>query len=350
MPSATDVAGSASEYAAELERHSVNFPGLTSEQIIHPKKHRPVTHFWRWVDLERLLVQSAEIQDVLPQGEEGAERRIIRLKNPGVEVETVTDTMSVSLQYILPGEVARAHRHTPNAFRFFLRGNAYTTVSGEKNVMSRGDLVITPFMEWHDHGNESKAPAMWMDGLDYPLVRYLESVIYERPKEQRQPIDHSGLSERRYSGVGLRPGWNVDDNPALRSLLHFRWETTERVLNELAQADDVSPHDDVILEFVNPATGRSAFNTIACCIQLIRPGVRTQAHRHTGQAVYHAFEGEGEVVIDGETHTWQQGDFFVLPHLVSHQFANTSKERALLFSIQDFPTLRALGLYREETD
>ena len=340
----------AAAFEAELDRQSVNFPGLQNQEIIHPKKHVPVTHFWRWSDLEELIVGSAEIQDVLPQGQEGAERRIVRLQNPGVDIETVTDTMSVSLQYILPGEVARSHRHTPNAFRFFLRGNAYTTVSGEKCEMSRGDLVITPFMEWHDHGNDSDGPAMWMDGLDYPLVRYLQSIIYEKPvDQQQQPINRSGESERRYSGVGLRPAWGVGDNPELRSLLRFPWQTTERVLSELAEAGDASPHDDVILEFVNPATGGSVFNTIACCIQLIRPGVRTDAHRHTGQAVYHVFEGEGETVIDGTTHSWSKGDFFVLPHLVAHQHANTSKEPAILFSIQDYPTLKALGLYREES-
>jgi gentisate 1,2-dioxygenase len=290
-----------------------------------------------------------EFQSTLPQGREGAERRIIRLKNPGILEETVTDTMSVSVQYLLPGEVARTHRHTPNAFRFFLRGSAYTTVSGEKCAMRPGDLVITPFMEWHDHGNESDEPAMWMDGLDYPLVRYLNAVIYEYADEARQAIDRTGVSERRYGAAGVRPGWDDGDLPVeRRTLLHYRWESTLSCLERMAAAGEASPTEDVVVEFVNPATGQSAFPTIACCMQLIRPGVQTQRHRHTGSGVYHAFQGSGVTVVGDERYEWSRGDFLVIPALYWHQHSNSASEPAVLFSIQDYPTLKALGLYREE--
>jgi gentisate 1,2-dioxygenase len=336
-------------YREELARHSVNFPGIDKGQIIRPKLHPVQPYHWNWDDLERLLTQSVEFQSTLPQGREGAERRIIRLQNPGIPEETVTDTMSVSVQYLLPGEVARTHRHTPNAFRFYLRGSAYTTVSGEKCEMGPGDLVITPFMEWHDHGNEGDEPAVWMDGLDYPLVRYLNAVVYEYADETRQAIDRTGISDRRYGSVGLRPGWEDTEIPvARRSLLRYRWETTWKCLESMAAAGDVSPTDDVLLEFVNPATGGSVFPTIACCVQLIRPGIETARHRHTGGAVYHAFQGSGVTVVGDERYEWSRGDFFVVPAMHWHQHANASSEPAVMFSIQDFPTLKALGLYREE--
>lgn len=337
------------EYVADLARCSVNFPGIDREYLIRPKLDPPEPHHWRWGDLERLLRQSAEFQATLPQGREGAERRILRLENPGIREETVTDTMSVSLQYLLPGEVARTHRHTPCAFRFFLDGRAYTTVAGEKCEMSRGDLVITPFLEWHDHGNDSDAPAIWMDGLDYPLVRYLNAVIYEYADETRQATERSGLSERRYGTVGLRPAWDNGDLPVdRRSLIHFRWDATWSYLRRMAAAGDASSCDDVITEFVNPATGRSLFPTIACCMQLIRPGITTGLHRHTGSAVYHVFEGSGTSVVGDEVYEWSRGDFFLVPSLAWHSHANSSNEPAVLFSIQDYPTLKALGLYREE--
>jgi gentisate 1,2-dioxygenase len=91
------------------------------------------------------------------------------------------------------------------------------------------------------------------------------------------------------------------------------------------------------------------FPTIACCVQMIRPGISTREHRHTGAAVYHAFDGEGTTMIDGQAVEWRQGDFFVVPALARHSHANARTEPAVLFSIQDFPTLRALGLYREES-
>jgi gentisate 1,2-dioxygenase len=336
-------------FADELERISVNFPGLRDEQIIRPKRYSIESHHWSWAELRPLLVRSADFQESLPQGTRGAERRILRLQNPGVQEETVTDTMSVSVQYLLPGEIARTHRHTPSAFRFYIEGSAYTNVSGEKCHMSRGDLVITPRMEWHDHGNEGDQPAIWMDGLDYPLVRYLEGVVYQYAPETQQPIDRTGFSERRYSTAGLRPyHYDEDDNAEFRSLLHFKWDDTRETLERLAGANDVNPFDDVILQYVNPATGEGCFKTIACCVQMIRPGIRTQRHRHTGSAVYHVVEGQGETVIDGQTFEWEAGDFFVIPPLAWHEHASSVSDAGVLFSIQDFPTLKALGLYREE--
>ncbi len=342
---------SSERLAAELEQASLNFPGLTQEQIIRPKLNQVVTHHWKWPELERLLLLAAEFQRSLPQGNEGAERRIIRLKNPGIPEETVTDTMSVSVQYLLPGEVARTHRHTPNAFRFFLHGGAFTTVAGERCDMRRGDLVITPFLEWHDHGNDGNEPAIWMDGLDYPLVRYLNAVIYERSETRYQDAGLTGFSDAMFGNVGLLPPPAKDEplDRDRRTLLRYPWSTTQRALERLAAMGAVTPHDDVILEYVNPATGRSVFPTIACCVQMIRPGIATVPHRHTGSAVYHAFEGHGTTTVGETTVEWQQGDFFVVPALAWHSHRNREADPAILFSIQDFPALKALGLYREES-
>jgi gentisate 1,2-dioxygenase len=66
-------------------------------------------------------VALGQIEPPVRQGPElmkpgrGAERRITRLDNPGVPERTATHTISVAMQYLLPGEVAPAHRHTPNA-------------------------------------------------------------------------------------------------------------------------------------------------------------------------------------------------------------------------------------------
>src|SRR5262249_57696626 len=86
-------------------------------------------------------------------------------------------TISIAVQYLLPREVAPAHRHTPSAVRFMLHGEgAYTTIEGDKLIMRRGDLVVTPSMTWHDHGNEGAEPVIWTDALDSPVVRYLDNL------------------------------------------------------------------------------------------------------------------------------------------------------------------------------
>jgi len=60
-------------------------------------------------------------------------------------------------------------------------------------------------------------------------------------------------------------------------------------------------------------------------------------------------QGTGETVIDGVRFVWGRGDVITLPSWALHEHANTSsRDTAILFSIQDRPVLEALGLYREE--
>ena len=102
------------------------------------------------------------------------------------------------------------------------------------------------------------------------------------------------------------------------------------------------------MEFSDPAIGGPVLRTMACWIQLIRPGVRTRAHRHTSSAVFHVFQGEGYTVIDGQKFEWREGDFFVVPTWAWHEFANKGSEEAILFSIQDIPVMKSLSQYRDE--
>jgi gentisate 1,2-dioxygenase len=88
---------------------------------------------------------------------------------------------------------------------------------------------------------------------------------------------------------------------------------------------------------------------MACWIQMIRPGRRLRTHRHTGSAVYYVVEGEGQTIIDGRRFAWGKGDILVLPSWALHEHANLStRDAAVLFSIQDRPVLEALGLYQEQ--
>jgi gentisate 1,2-dioxygenase len=42
-----------------------------------------------------------------------------------------------------------------------------------------GDLVLTPPWTWHDHGNGSDEPVLWMDGLDLPFVHDMDANFFE---------------------------------------------------------------------------------------------------------------------------------------------------------------------------
>jgi gentisate 1,2-dioxygenase len=87
---------------------------------------------------------------------------------------------------------------------------------------------------------------------------------------------------------------------------------------------------------------------MACEIQMIRPGEKGRAHRHTYTVVYHAFRGGGTTWIGDQRFDWEQGDSFVVPLWSWHAHENNSHEPAILFSINDRPAIEALGFFREE--
>jgi gentisate 1,2-dioxygenase len=337
--------GQLEHYCAELRAAGLDAPWSRPGPLIQPKASRVVPRHWRWREIEALIPRTADF--LTPGRGAAAERRIVRLDNPGVPERTATHTISIALQYLLPGEVAPAHRHTPSAIRFMLRGQgAYTTVEGDRCEMRAGDLVLTPTMTWHDHGNDGPDPAMWIDALDSPIVRYLENLAMEGYPEERQAPGTRGISERKFGSAGIRPAWRSPSAPPHRHhLIHFRWDTTWTALQRLASVD-ASPYDDVIIEYVDPITGRSVTPALGCYVQMLRPGVETRAHRESSSAVYYAVRGRGSTTIGEAVFDWGEGDFFVVPPRAVHRHANRQTEPAVLFSVQDVPLLTALALYR----
>lgn len=339
------------DFFRDIERAYLDTPGSAGKPVVRPKEHLALPHIWKDAEVQRLLKESEHVAL--------DERRMLRFVNPGTpDWKYVTPTLSVSIQQILPNEFAIPHRHTASAIRFFLSGNSYTTVERDKCEMERGDLIVTPGWEWHDYGNEGTVPGIWIDALDLPLIQYLDScgylksieeeVGYQLSKQKRLKVLASGISERRYSAVGLRPMTETSGSSRRAGLIHYRWSNTYAALRRLAASGEFNPYDDVMMEYVDPATGGSVYPTFACCIQLIKPGVKTLAHRQASCAVYYVFDGKGQSVIQGRLYDWSAGDFFVVPSYFWHEHANVGTQPAILFSLQDFPLMKNLGIYREE--
>jgi gentisate 1,2-dioxygenase len=272
----------------------------------------------------------------------------LRLTNPGLPYGT-TPTFWASVQYILPGEVATAHRHTAVALRFIMQGTgADTGVEGEKYDMNEGDLVLTPSWTWHDHEHKGDKPMVWLDVLDISLVRSLHATFFEPATKPRQEVGPLPDKSYRQFGSGtmcpLRGAYEGDINPLL---VYPRSGAEEAILRASALPPD--PYDDIALEYRNPLNGGSAMPTIGTVLQKLRPGAVCQAHRRTGSAVFYVIRGEGRTVVDGEVFDWGPGDFFAIPPWASRQHSNRSDENeCLLFQVNDIPVLKKLGMYREE--
>jgi gentisate 1,2-dioxygenase len=301
-------------------------------------------YIWKWSTIQKLLPALGVHRGV--GGADEDVRRIFGLMNPGGF--NATHTLTCAIQYLLPGEVAPAHRHTPSALRFIITGSGTTTtVDGVRLPMRPGDLLLTPSWCWHDHRHHGDAPMAWLDVLDVPLVQACRAGFHERFPDGEQPV----LAElddvlARFSAPGMQAAGELIDHPA--PLPIYAWDTTDEALQRRARlAPD--PFDEVTLEYKNPVTGGPAFKTIGCWATLLRPGAHTQAHRHSTSAVYHVIQGRGATVIGGTRFDWEKGDTFVVPNWAYHEHLNLAEgEDAALFSVNDRPVFEAFGWYREE--
>jgi gentisate 1,2-dioxygenase len=302
-----------------------------------------VPHLWRWDVVEPMLMEACA---VLPKSNEA--RRNLSFRNPATNGGAATHSVSVGMQAVVPGETCWAHRHSIDALRFSIVGNPqlFTVVNGEPLAMETGDLVLTPAYTWHDHHNESDEVGIWLDVLNTPMMFALNQIFFEEFGEERQPVRPSVSDALSVRGGMLRPAW--EQSPSVAMPFRYPWRDVLAALQEFSGSAG-SPFDGVLLRYANPFTGGPTLPTLDAYIQMLRPGLRTQQHRQSSSAVYYVIEGEGTAVVgDHELH-WTTGDTFCIPNWVNHHHVNRSaNQRALLFVVSDSPTLKALGLYREE--
>src|SRR4051794_18081180 len=180
--------------------------------IVPREPHTPcLPALWRYDELRPLLMEAGELITA-----EEAERRVVILENPGVPgASRITQTLYAGLQLILPGEIARTHRHTAAALRLVIEGTgAYTAVEGERTTMHPGDFILTPSWTYHDHGNPTSEPVVWLDGLDIPLVNMFDTSFAEHHPETMHPVSRNEGDSQVQFGSNLMP---LDYTPERKS-------------------------------------------------------------------------------------------------------------------------------------
>jgi gentisate 1,2-dioxygenase len=272
---------------------------------------------------------------------------VLVLENPALPDRTrATQSLYAGLQIIMPEEVAPCHRHTPSALRLMVEGEgAYTAVDGERTWMKAGDFVITRSWSWHEHGNNGGDPVIWLDGLDVPLVGFLNATFFENFEEATHPlIRREGDSKARY-GTGILP---IDSRTASTStpLLNYSYVSTRKALNALAGAGDHDAYHGVKTRYINPLTGDYAMPTIGAFVQLLPSGFRGLPYRSTDSAIYYVVEGSGRTIVAEQLLEWHAHDVFVVPSWKWHH--NEADTESVLFSYSDRPVQQKLGLWREQ--
>ena len=297
--------------AFDRELEARDLAGFWTARVPSHTAEKPF--LWKWASVRAALMHA---KDTI--GIELAERRVIKPVNPHLPSKAASRTLQFNFSIVNPGETARAHRHSISAIRFVVEGEgAYTTVDGARCAMSPGDLILTPAGSWHDHTNDSAGPMIWLDGLDGPLVQALNAAFFENRPEPIQPVQREADKALRYP-----------------------WSEARSRLEAIAKKDE-DPFDGARLAY-------PSLPTLACEASRLLPGRKTRTHRHASVALYHVFAGQGRTRVGDEILEWERGDTFVIPLWQWHSHENTGGEAAVLFSMNDTPVMRSLGLYREE--
>ena len=248
---------------------------------------------------------------------EQAERRNLFMVNPvpGNHYDTLRTIVS-AYQMILPGETARTHRHSPHALRLVLdvADNCYTVVDGVRIDMRPGDVLLTPGMCWHGHGNEGSRPGYWIDFLDVPIVHLIEPMF----------LDH--------------------------------WDGLQPIEKATRESDFVFPLDRSLARLAEATPdafgrlrvqlGEKDMPSLGLYMNKLTPGGWSRPLRSTENQVFAVVSGSGESRVGDQHFKWTRGDVFVSPtwSVVSH----LASEDAIVFSVSDDMTQTKLGYHRIE--
>lgn len=323
-------------------------------QVLRGRKAEPFV--WKYDDIEPLLYEAAELITM-----DDSERRSIVLVNPNLApVRATVTTLYVAYRLNDPREIMPPHRHSINAVRIGLTGaNNFTGVEGENIVFGPGDLVLTPADAWHNHGNHGDDFAVNVSVLDLPLCEVLNSASFDhdyvenqdggrvRKGEQTARFD-ADYSARVYGHGGLRPRFvNHHRGTGLASPMYvYRWEQTQALLDKFRDHEG-DPYEAVMVEYVDPTTGGTAYPTMTFFGQLLRPGERTLPLQQTSSLVCFPFQGSGHSIVGGKRLDWERFDAVAVPGGEWCEHVNDGNGDAILFVVSDEPTLKSLGFYRK---
>jgi gentisate 1,2-dioxygenase len=299
---------------------------------------------WSFDRIRPMLMEAGELISAAE-----AERRVLILENPALPGQSrITQTLYAGLQLILPREIAPAHRHAQNALRFIMDGDgAFTALDGERAYMHRYDLILTPGLLWHDHGNETNEPMIWLDGLDIPLIQMLDgSFVEHRDDRGAWPSTRPAGDARMRWGRNLRPVRHNRQPSQANPLFIYPFVEWRETLEGLRRSEEPHPNDAYLMEFANPVDGGPIMATISAFARLVPAGFMTRPLRSTDGMIHVVVEGSGAMRIDGTDFQLTPGTIAVTPSW-AERVINASKD-LVLFSYSDRATQQKLSIWREQ--
>jgi gentisate 1,2-dioxygenase len=249
-------------------------------------------------------------------GTDLAERRNFVLRNPvpGNDFAT-TRTLVGAYQSMLPGEKARAHRHSSHALRVILESRGcYSVVDGKRTPMESGDIVLTPGGYWHGHGHDGDEQAYWFDCLDLPLVQLLEPMTAQEHPQ----------------------GWERDVEALPRSPMRLTWSSTLQLLE--ACSADASEYFGTTVDLSTPL-----MPTISIRVHRWSRGWSNRPYRHYANTLYVVLRGSGRSQIGQSCFEWGFGDVIAAP--MDSRIEHEAGSETVMVALSDETLMRFCGYY-----
>ena len=225
---------------------------------------------------------------------------------------------------------------------------------GRRRTLHRrsGRSDLTPNGTWHDHGNDSNEPVIWIDTLDWPLMEFLDAawVDHDMPGAQGntnvQPVTFSeGYSRKLYGQGGLKPAF-VDHQrgsatPGAAVPLPRRRRAGDAARPAQREGRPVRGHQDRVRQSGNRRTGLQDTRLFGAAPAI---GRGDRVSRETAGTYYVVIEGSGATEVGGKRFEWGHNDLFVVPNFLWRRHINTGKTDAVIYSVSD-ALLRNIGQY-----
>jgi gentisate 1,2-dioxygenase len=319
----------------QLGWRSANVKPLWEIQQAHkPDEAFAPPEIWPWRVMEPLVARAIALASPA-----SAERRVLALIDPSGregDFHTITN-LNAGLQILLPGEVARPHRHSMDALRFVLQGEgAVTRVDGKLAPMAFGDLVLTPGWCWHEHWHEGREPMVWLDVLNVHTHLHLGTFSFEPgPVHDVPPL----IDDAAFASANVVP---VVPQSDVSPVFRYPLADAKRAVDASPPARDGARR----VRYVNPLTGGPVMPLLDCYLVRLDPGTETVPFRTSAHSVCAVVEGSGSTTSGSTTIAWEARDIFALPHGAT--VVHRAEEPAYLFVVTDREIFKRLGLLSEE--
>jgi gentisate 1,2-dioxygenase len=153
------------------------------------------------------------------------------------------------------------------------------------------------------------------------------------------------------AAVAAHPMWERDKSfvapqPRSSNGPHcWRWHDMLPLIERAVREVGMEDAERRVLLLKHPAYDMRGGTTsnLSAGLQILEPGERAQAHRHSLSAIRFIMSGAGAVtIVDGKRCPMEEGDLILTPTWTWHEHENTSQRRAVWFDGLDVPFARMM--------